>query len=295
MSNKNKTGNLYIIQVREFINKNESVYKIGRTSNVSQRFCQYPKGSILHLAIYSVNCVKDETELCKLFCRNFTARPDIGREYFEGDLKQMITLMTTYVVERSDDVVSDISSDNSLEGNKRIDSTIAMMEYVDTYRTELSDKVIKSKDLYKKLIDWVESMKYDCFISHTKMSRDLIKAYGVKNKPHRFDDGVDQALIFPNLLTQVEQVEQEYLEENNPVSKWLNDTFTFTNRHEDRITCKDLYHNYSTSYPKQTPLTERKFGGYMGLLGFKSKVYHGVRYYDGLKKNVIDLFTEQDH
>jgi hypothetical protein len=45
MSNKFNICNFYIIQEREFVNKNEGIYKIGRTSNLAKRICDYPKGS----------------------------------------------------------------------------------------------------------------------------------------------------------------------------------------------------------------------------------------------------------
>ena len=47
------SGTIYVIWEREFINKNEAVYKIGRTDTLSRRINQYPKGSRMIFTILS--------------------------------------------------------------------------------------------------------------------------------------------------------------------------------------------------------------------------------------------------
>jgi hypothetical protein len=246
MSNKYNFGNLYIIQEREFVNKNEEIYKTGRTSNLAKRICDYPKGSIVHFAIHSKNCIQDESELFKEFCLKFKARPDIGREYFEGNIKEMISTMTQYIIsinlpitnQEEEDTISpeNIKIKNTQESIKK-DVTIVIMEYIDIYREELSGKTFKSKDLYQKMIDWIETKNYNIFISHSKMTRDLIKAYGIINKVHRFDDGIDQALIFPDLLQFTKQT-----------SDIIKDFFNhlITNKTNNFVeTTKNLYSQFS--------------------------------------------------
>ena len=44
---------IYIIKIREFVNNNQNIYKIGRTTQDNlKRFNNYPKGSILLYYIY---------------------------------------------------------------------------------------------------------------------------------------------------------------------------------------------------------------------------------------------------
>lgn len=69
---------------REFLNKDEHIYKIGRTENIAKRVMQYPKGSRLVCAVYCDDEKKMETILKNKFCIEFKARSDIGSEYFEG-------------------------------------------------------------------------------------------------------------------------------------------------------------------------------------------------------------------
>ncbi len=82
---------IYLLQEREFIKTNENIYKIGKTQQSNlKRFNSYPKGSVLLIQITCSNCKKAETELINLFSNKYKKRNDIGREYFEGNYKQMI-------------------------------------------------------------------------------------------------------------------------------------------------------------------------------------------------------------
>ena len=86
---------IYLIQPREFIRMKENVYKIGRTAqSPDKRIGQYPKNTRLHLLVSVDNSVETETVLLRLFRRSFTARTDYGSEYFEGDVNDMIDLIT---------------------------------------------------------------------------------------------------------------------------------------------------------------------------------------------------------
>ena len=79
---------IYLLQLREHVNTNEQVYKIGMTTQKNlNRFSQYPKGSaLLHQTICN-NCKNIEMKLIKNFRDIFIKREDIGSEYFEGNYK----------------------------------------------------------------------------------------------------------------------------------------------------------------------------------------------------------------
>jgi T5orf172 domain len=82
---------IYLLQEREFVNKKECVYKIGRTEQINLgRFKSYPKGSILYFQGFCVDSVRCEREILKLFQSKYEKRRDIGSEYFEGDINDMI-------------------------------------------------------------------------------------------------------------------------------------------------------------------------------------------------------------
>jgi hypothetical protein len=92
---------IYILIEREFIKTGEPIYKIGKTKQENmKRFKQYPKGSILIEQIMCQNCDIMETDIMNIFKTKYIHRTDIGREYFQGDMKNMIytihTIWQTY-------------------------------------------------------------------------------------------------------------------------------------------------------------------------------------------------------
>jgi hypothetical protein len=89
---------VYLLQEREFIKTSESIYKIGKTTQtIEKRMNGYPKGS--HLK--TLRSVKDsdiiESILKYQFKINFIQRKDIGAEYFEGDIDEMLELFDDIV------------------------------------------------------------------------------------------------------------------------------------------------------------------------------------------------------
>ncbi len=90
-----KEGYFYIVQEREFLGTNN--YKIGRTSDVEDRLRGYSKNSKL---IYSIK-VDDQNEvesmLIEIFKDKFIQKREYGREYFEGDINEMIQEVELYI------------------------------------------------------------------------------------------------------------------------------------------------------------------------------------------------------
>ncbi len=85
------TGSNYIIYEREFIKTKENIYKIGKTEQpMLDRFAQYPKGSQLMVQKLVSDCAMVEKEIMEVFDIKFINRRDIGREYYEGDVNEMI-------------------------------------------------------------------------------------------------------------------------------------------------------------------------------------------------------------
>jgi hypothetical protein len=85
------TEYVYLLQERESIKLNQTVYKFGRTAQCNlKRASQYPKGSVLLLYVKCVNSVKVESDMKKLFKEKYVQRLDYGTQYFEGDYKSMM-------------------------------------------------------------------------------------------------------------------------------------------------------------------------------------------------------------
>jgi hypothetical protein len=85
---------IYLVREREFINSGEQIYKVGRSKqNNCARVGDYPKGSELILIVSCGDCTTKERELLTTFRDTFICRVDIGREYFEGDVELMKTMI----------------------------------------------------------------------------------------------------------------------------------------------------------------------------------------------------------
>lgn len=82
---------IYIIKLREHVLLKQDIYKIGRTNRKpSERHSEYPKDSICYFSYDVTDSKNTESKMIKLFSRDFVQRTDIGREYFEGSLIEMI-------------------------------------------------------------------------------------------------------------------------------------------------------------------------------------------------------------
>lgn len=93
---KSREGYFYLIHIREFIISNQSIYKLGKTTCIKRRFTQYPKNSKLIFSKKIEN--KDETEnhMKHIFKKKFNQRLDIGTEYYEGDIDEIICVVNKY-------------------------------------------------------------------------------------------------------------------------------------------------------------------------------------------------------
>ena len=88
-------GYIYLIHLREFINSNQIIYKIGKTKDVccrkiNQRFMGYSKNSTIKLIMQVSNVDETEIKLIKLFDELFEKQTNLGNEYYKGDCNKMI-------------------------------------------------------------------------------------------------------------------------------------------------------------------------------------------------------------
>lgn len=88
---------LYLLRLREFENNKENTYKIGRANNLCNRMKQYPNGSVIYLMIECTDSKKHENKLINLFISKYKHNSMCGREYFNGNLDDMINDIINYI------------------------------------------------------------------------------------------------------------------------------------------------------------------------------------------------------
>lgn len=115
-----RPGHVYIIQLREFINSGENVYKIGRSASVANRLKAYPKGSHIHMIMQCNDNVACERELKSVFDNKFKVRREYGREYYAGDISDMKKEFIA-VASKYDTPIDNSTSENSNLENSNTD------------------------------------------------------------------------------------------------------------------------------------------------------------------------------
>ena len=81
---------MYIIKEREFINARSPVFKVGYSDALPVRMKSYPKGSIILATMRVNNGRSTERKVLAALRSQFIHRRDIGSEYFEGPLVDIV-------------------------------------------------------------------------------------------------------------------------------------------------------------------------------------------------------------
>jgi hypothetical protein len=82
---------IYLIRLREYLTAELPIYKIGKTTQEpNTRLAGYPKGSEIYLFIRVVDCHSAEKQIIREFDSAYKKRTDIGAEYYEGRVEDMI-------------------------------------------------------------------------------------------------------------------------------------------------------------------------------------------------------------
>jgi hypothetical protein len=140
----------YILHTREYINRNENIYKIGRTNsqNGNSRFIQYPKDSIPLFVIY-INHIQEFENRMIQRCRDLFRQVNVGNEYFEGELSKIIEIAMEEI-------------------NTNKEYYLYSIEHKQICKTyHLKDIEIKIKELKKKLNRFTPKNKSNIFEPNT--------------------------------------------------------------------------------------------------------------------------------
>ena len=134
----NETGYVYLIKEREFIKTNENIYKIGKTKQDKfKRFNQYPKGSCLIYYQQVNDYHKVESKIIETLNNKYKLLKDIGKEYFEGNLIDILL-----------DIINITNKYVDTKGNMINESK----KYLSEYYNNLEKKLTPNNQLMHNLI-----------------------------------------------------------------------------------------------------------------------------------------------
>jgi len=193
-------GGVYIIQLREFLDKN--VYKIGMTTKGWKRFDNYPKGSNLIMYMRVSNPKEIENKIKTKFIAKFTQKTDYGTEYFEGDIDKMIA-----------DFCEISQIENNLIETKKKD-IVNNIQIPDNYKNILTKKENIDYEYLKE--QWEDVNQYGAVkilnppLIFIKIKGDYV-SYTIK--------GIKEAFKHIKTIDTTENEEKEV----SFIQKWLND------------------------------------------------------------------------
>lgn len=84
---------IYLAQTRDCFDKDNNVFKIGRTTDLFKRKSGYPKGTIFLLNRLCLDAQEMESRILTKAAALYKRRPDYGTEYFEASLDALIDLI----------------------------------------------------------------------------------------------------------------------------------------------------------------------------------------------------------
>ena len=163
---------VYAVMVRESLLLRENVIKFGYTKKgLKNRMSQYPKGSVL---VSSTACdpavVQNvETEVLIAARERFKQRTDMGVEYFQGDVRNMIALLqevamkyvhllvesidlTVKLVEEKESVAPKVPKKAPVPDLHRL-----MADYIEENRETLHKAIVKSSEVFDKVKGWLDA------------------------------------------------------------------------------------------------------------------------------------------
>lgn len=157
---------IYILQEREFFDKKEPVYKIGRTAQTIQdRLSGYPKQTKLIFCMQVTDSNEAERLIKSELKQKTKLRNDIGSEYFEGQIKDIISI-TFAIIKKCENErlrILGIAEDNTSPDKIRIKIHDKDIEEEQVYECEecKGECICRSEDL-----DYDTSSIEDMYVCH---------------------------------------------------------------------------------------------------------------------------------
>ena len=131
------TGYIYILIRSDFIEKKQYIYKIGETTRYPphRRLWEYPYGSVF-LSLFKVH---SPVKIEKLFKKKLSEskilinRADIGVEYYEGELKDIIDILVNIypAYQQPDTILKELELPLSIEHLLKLNRIHYMVNYKD--------------------------------------------------------------------------------------------------------------------------------------------------------------------
>lgn len=200
-------GYIYLLVLREFRKNKESIVKFGCSKNIINRFGQYPKGSLLIYTQYVQSYIETEKVVLKVLRENYIPRKDIGSEYFEGCVSNIIKTIQDTITNGILDIFSDAynTCDEPIEpavvlavASKK-DPNLMIQAFMTDNKPKYNNTITKTSDVYADFLQWCHQEDIKKELSYKRFVSDIKSMYGLKIKHYNFEDGVEEAFDFEGI------------------------------------------------------------------------------------------------
>lgn len=193
---KNMSGYIYLVLQREFINNQNHVYKFGRSHDASKRIKQYSRGSVcVYLSYVNEYKLVGQNLIAKL-AEKFTQRKDIGTEYFEGPLHELIITISEYIISSNQQNGLNLTFENKKQ-KVLMNTDLCICDFYNKKKKKYINRVrVKSPDVYKDFHKWLQFNDIQINVSHKKFITLLKEMFNVQYEYHQFPDGLCASLLF---------------------------------------------------------------------------------------------------
>ena len=286
---------IYLILEREFIKKNENIYKIGRSNqNNDKRIKQYPNNSKLILQTICSDCHFSENKIISLFKTKYIHRNDIGHEYFEGDVFEMRKDINKIIDEfdkLSIDELQKRAKEQIIENklNKDLEKQILLQKKQEEIEILNKKKENIKKELLEEL-EYIERKKNELI----KKKEEKYNNYQLKLNKKTFKNEKIVNSIADKLKKNIDssedinynKKEDENILQNSKdfLAEFIDNNINFINGNYIRRNIFREKYNYwckENQYPEDNS-SDKKFSRKLTKKGIKNSSSHGIRIYTNI-------------
>lgn len=213
---------MYLLKEREFLNSGEDVVKAGFSEAFSKRMLAYPKGSIVLATLRVSHGRSTERKVLAVLRSRFKSRRDIGAEYFEGPLCEIVSVFqetcnadVSDVVTKAEPSTVDVGDEDDTEDEeegeaeelevsmrpdmrrikKMVDLNVAVPKFVGDTLHASRGRELQVAEVYASFLEYIDAADWMVKNKHCK---DFVKVASYLHGATSLISNGDRTITFPS-------------------------------------------------------------------------------------------------
>jgi len=281
------SGDIYLLQTREFIALKQNVYKFGMTRDIDRRIKQYPKSSVVLFTWKVTDRIVAENAIKLVIGNHFKVRKEFGSEYIEGNANEIFKFVSDFLYnnkfivtngydysfekeEKEKHIQKDKPERKKSQTTMRkpktyntmtnMEKELLMSEFVDQKKNIYKSQTLKSYEIYKEFHQYVQiNFKHkNVNISMKKLSSFICQNIeGAYKSRINTEEGFCDCIVFANKEVNVTEEEkiQAFFEQYLVADP---QTYTTLQNIKEQLKQSEIY-NYKHLKLKIENYTNKKF------------------------------------